>query len=178
MIARRSAVLLATVALVTALAACAPAAAPKPSPTPTGFASKEEAFAAAEKTYREYVDALNEVDLSDPATFEPVFSVMAGSAVENERKTLSEYHAEKMTVEGQARITKLEPLEWMPEDGRAKLGGCLDVSEIDVVNPSGKSIVSDSRPDVQSVLITLESDIRTRAFKIVSLDGRDGEPSC
>ncbi|HOQ22628.1 MAG TPA: hypothetical protein PLN62_09415, partial [Microbacterium sp.] len=50
---------------------CAPE--PAPTPTPTGFASDDEAFAAAEATYRAYVDALNAVDLSDPATFEPVY---------------------------------------------------------------------------------------------------------
>jgi ABC-type oligopeptide transport system substrate-binding subunit len=56
----------ATLALALALTtACAPD--PAPTPSPTGFASQEEAFAAAEATYRAYVDALNAVDLADPA---------------------------------------------------------------------------------------------------------------
>ena len=48
-------------------------------PTPV-FTSEEQAFAAAEETYRAYVDALNQVDLSDPATFEPVFALTTGEA--------------------------------------------------------------------------------------------------
>ena len=51
---------------------------PGPVETTPGFASEEEAFAAAEETYRAYVDALNQVDLSDPETFEPVFAWTTG----------------------------------------------------------------------------------------------------
>lgn len=56
---------------VVLVSGCTPT--PEPTPTPTGFANEEEAFRAAEETYRAYVDALNEVDLADPATFEPLF---------------------------------------------------------------------------------------------------------
>ncbi|MET0860918.1 MAG: hypothetical protein ABW091_07810, partial [Microbacterium sp.] len=70
-----------SVALVLASAAlsgCTPQ--PAPTPTPTGFATEDEAFAAAEETYRAYVDALNQVDLSDPETFEPVYAWTTGEA--------------------------------------------------------------------------------------------------
>ncbi len=50
------------------------------------FASEEEAFAAAEETYRAYVDALNQVDLSDPETFEAVYAWTTGDANADERK--------------------------------------------------------------------------------------------
>ena len=52
---------------------------PDPEPTPL-FSSEEEAFAAAEETYRSYVDALNQVDLSDPETFEEVYAWTTGDA--------------------------------------------------------------------------------------------------
>ena len=48
----------AVVAVSVGLAGCTPATAPKPTPTPL-FASKAEAFKAAERVYRDYVDALN-----------------------------------------------------------------------------------------------------------------------
>ena len=53
---------------------------PEPAPSPSGpvFANEEEAFAAAEETYRAYVDALNQVDLSDPETFEAVYAWTTG----------------------------------------------------------------------------------------------------
>src|SRR5688500_5990965 len=72
-VASRRSVALAAPALVTGLlAGCA--GDPEPAETTHGFASEEEAFAAAEETYRAYVDALNQVDLSDPETFEPVLA--------------------------------------------------------------------------------------------------------
>ncbi len=73
----------AAAALVLALAlgmttACQPE--PAPSPSAPVFANEEEAFAAAEETYRAYVDALNQVDLSDPETFEAVYAWTTGEA--------------------------------------------------------------------------------------------------
>ena len=63
---------------------------PEPEPSPTGpvFATEEEAFAAAEETYRAYVDALNQVDLSDPETFEAVYAWTTGDANAGERTSL------------------------------------------------------------------------------------------
>lgn len=153
MIARRSAVLLATVALVTALAACAPAAAPKPSPTPTGFASKEEAFAAAEKTYRAYIDALNEVDLSDPATFESVYALTTGQLNAEDRESFSKLHADGTVVTGETRIVDLSPSEARFPD--VTLNVCTDVSDVEVTDRAGKSLVSADRPDLQARAITL-----------------------
>src|SRR5690606_38234156 len=75
------------------LVGCSPE--PDPTPTPTAaFASEEEAFAAAEETYRAYIDAFNAVDLQDPATFEPLLATSVGEYQSNERKQLSEMHAE------------------------------------------------------------------------------------
>src|SRR3546814_19121412 len=67
----RSARALAVLALVGA-AATGCVGTPEPRETTPTPLRDAEAFAAAEETYRAYVDALNPVDLSDPATFEPV----------------------------------------------------------------------------------------------------------
>ena len=53
--------------LAVLMSGCAADPSVEPTPTPT-FANEDEAFAAAEATYRAYVDALNQVDLADPAT--------------------------------------------------------------------------------------------------------------
>ena len=67
------------------LAGCAPTP-PGPSPEPSVvFMTDDEAFAAAEATYRAYVDALNQVDLSDPDTFEAVYAWTTGEANANAR---------------------------------------------------------------------------------------------
>ncbi len=85
---RRVAAVTVALAMVVPLATgCQPD--PAPSPTGPAFATEEEAFAAAEETYRAYVDALNQVDLSDPETFEAVYAWTTGDANASERKTLS-----------------------------------------------------------------------------------------
>ena len=73
----------AAAAIVLALAlglttACQPE--PSPSPSAPAFANEEEAFAAAEETYRAYVDALNQVDLSDPGDFRGCICLDDGEA--------------------------------------------------------------------------------------------------
>lgn len=84
--------MLAVLALgVSALSACAPAPEPTPTPSPA-FASEEEAFAAAEATFAEYVDALNHVDFSNPTTFDAVFDVLSGQASESTKRAFSELH--------------------------------------------------------------------------------------
>ncbi|MFT4052836.1 MAG: hypothetical protein QM677_11395 [Microbacterium sp.] len=131
---------------ITLTTACAPDPSPTPSPSTTGFASEEEAFAAAEATYRAYVDALNEVDLSDPATFEPVFSTLSGSALEDEKKSLSEMHADQLTVSGESEVVGFYLLTTTPLTTVA----CLDVSAVALTDANGVSQVSDTRPDVYS----------------------------
>ena len=84
MISRVAAVTIALALAVCVMTGCQPE--PEPSPSAPAFATEEEAFAAAEETYREYVDALNQVDLSDPETFEAVYAWTTGDANANERK--------------------------------------------------------------------------------------------
>src|SRR5690349_14748370 len=102
MISRAPLLAAVSVALAATLAGCAPAV-PAPEPTPT-FSSEAEAFAAAEATYREYVKALNAVDLSDPETFEAVYSWTTGDARAGEREALTRMHADGWEVNGTTSI--------------------------------------------------------------------------
>ncbi|SBS73992.1 conserved exported hypothetical protein [uncultured Microbacterium sp.] len=117
---------------------------PEPTPSPTGFASEEEAFAAAEETYRAYVDALNQVDLSDPETFEPVYALTTGEALNTEKTSLTSMHANDWTVSGNTLV------------GGLFVGGtrnsptavvCLDVTEVEVRDAEGVSQVAPERRD-------------------------------
>lgn len=129
------------------VAGCTPPSV-EPSPTPTGFASEEEAFAAAEATYRAYVDALNEVDLADPATFEPVYAFLDGDALSDEKKSLTEMHANGWNVSGETRVLGAYP----PETGDGAVV-CLNVADVSVVDANGASQVSAERPDTYALAI-------------------------
>lgn len=127
---------------------------PEPTPTPTGFASEAEAFAAAEATYRAYIDALNQVDLSDPATFEPVYELTAGEFNAASRESLSQLHAEGAVFEGQRAYFNAEALTWSATD--VTLAVCLDVTSLNVVASDGTSMVAAERPDIQSIAVDVD----------------------
>lgn len=155
---------------------------PEPAPTPTAptFASEEEAFAAAEETYRAYVDALNEVDLSDPETFEPVYAWTTGDANSEARQTFSRMHADGWSVTGESVATVVQPRSWGgTHPDKLEVAICLDVSSLTLVDSAGQSVVSPDRPDRQSMLVSMESSETTETgWSISDFEGRDGEPSC
>lgn len=162
-----------------ALTACTPE--PDPSPTPTGFASDAEAFAAAEKTYRAYVDALNAIDFGDPSTFEPVLAWTTGTLNAEDRRDFSHYHANDMEVVGAYRVTNVTPADVdasasMPAD--VAIDACFDVSDTDVLDGSGSSVVSTTRPDVLALRITLVPAATPTGLAIASVSPTDGGTRC
>jgi hypothetical protein len=127
---------------------------PAPTPTPTGFADEAEAFAAAEETYRAYVDALNQVDLADPATFEDVYAWTTGESNANERESLSTMHAEGWAVSGETLVIGFYGEEFTAEDGTVTARVCSDVSAVGVTNALGESQVSADRAPVYELEVT------------------------
>lgn len=135
------------------LSGCTPE--PDPTPTPTAaFASEEEAFAAAEEVYQEYIDASNNVKISDPDTFEPLFSLSSGDFEAADRKSLSELHAENYTLTGEVSIAHFSGVaSEYPYDAVTAIV-CVDVSASDVLDTSGNSVVPASRPDINPLRVT------------------------
>jgi hypothetical protein len=169
----------AVIGLAAILTGCAPTSA-KPEPTPT-FSSEVEAFAAAEATYREYVKALNAVDLSDPETFEGVYAWTTGDANAGARETFSEMHANEWRVAGPTRIVLVEPHPSGQGRGESGVGVavCLDVSAVTLMDSEGRSVVASDRRDVQSMLVTMSADNGSPTGALISdIDGREGEPLC
>lgn len=130
------------------LSACS--STPEPSPTPTAaFASEEEAFAAAEETYRAYTDVLSQVDIAEHASLEEVYSWLVEGAAAASRETFSELSAENFTVAGETTFSNFEGTEVNLKSGQVDAEVCLDVSDVDVLDPGGQSIVAENRPDHQ-----------------------------
>lgn len=132
---------------------CSSAPDPEPSPTPA-FASEEEAFAAAEETYRAYIAALNAVEPDDPGTFEPLFALSSGSFERADRKNLSTMHAEHQNVEGNALVTRFTGASVSPSFDRITAMVCLDVSNVSVTDTAGRSLVRPDRPSVYGIEVT------------------------
>jgi hypothetical protein len=150
----RFARLLIAVALVGA-AATGCVGTPGPTETTPTPLTDEQAFAAAEETYRAYVDALNQVDLSDPETFEPVYALTTGDLNSQDRRNFSEWQAETLTIEGDAQVAEVAPMTIDRRQGSLEvvLEACYDVSRVDVRTPDGASLVDSTRPPVQPLKI-------------------------
>lgn len=151
---------------------------PEPEETTPAFATEEEAFAAAEQTYRAYVDALNQVDLSDPETFEPVFALTTGEANASARQTLSERHANGWVVTGSSQVTVAEPLPSAGDLEHVVLAVCLDVSGVGLTDSAGLSVVSPDRPDTQTMAVTVTRAANSSTWRIEEFAGRDAGPEC
>jgi hypothetical protein len=151
-ISRLAAATVALVLMVAVATGCSsPAPAPEPSPT---FTSEDQAFAAAEATYRAYVDALNKVDLSDPSTFEGVYAWTTGDLNSRDRKNFSDWHAKAYSLSGDAHVESVSPRNANLAEQTVVIDACYDVSDVDVRDESGASLVSADRPDIQSLQVT------------------------
>ncbi|MFP1601657.1 hypothetical protein ACLD0U_03095 [Microbacterium sp. 2216-1] len=155
------------------LAGCSPQPEPTPTETPL-FASEEEAFAAAEETYRAYMTAYNAIDIQDPTTFEATREFVGGDFATEERKTLSRFHAEGYTRTGSTHILDFSG-ETYTEAEAVVARTCNDVSETDFVSTDGNSIVSSERQDVYALDLTFTVQASTlRLTDAVAVE----DPTC
>ncbi|QEW02865.1 hypothetical protein [Microbacterium lushaniae] len=157
---------------VVAAAATGCVGSPEPQETTPTPLTDEQAFAAAEETYRAYVDALNQVDLSDPATFEPVYALTTGDANASARESFTQMHADGWTVTGESVVTLVEPA--VRTTDVASVDVCVDVSAVSLTDSAGQSVVSAERPDIQALTV----EVSPAAESIVRFVPRDGEPTC
>lgn len=154
MISRPAPLALAAALLVAALAGCSPTPEPAPEPT-SGFASEEEAFAAAEETYRSYVEALNQVDLSDPETFEDVYAWTTGEANAGERRALSQMHADGWEVDGETLTVDFVGKSFNAKVPTAVVATvCSNVEAVRVTDAQGASMVPADRPDTYELEVS------------------------
>lgn len=122
-------------------------------PTPM-FASDEEAFAAAEETYRAYVDASNQVNLAVPATFDAALELTAGDLNAVDRKVLSSMHADGYVLSGDTTVESITLSSVSPLRDEVALHVCLNVSQVEVRDATGESTVDPARRPVQSLKVS------------------------
>ncbi|MEI3843764.1 MULTISPECIES: hypothetical protein [unclassified Microbacterium] len=116
-----------------ALGGCAPTPAPDPTPTPL-FASEEEAFAAAEATYRAYIDAANRERTGDRTADPQAF--LRGEALEANIESRRKFKERGLTIKGDTEVKYVE--------GQNPPARATDTVTIDVCVGVGESQVLDS----------------------------------
>jgi hypothetical protein len=157
-----------TAALTSALlllVGCAPD--PQPSATPTpAFASEEEAFAAAEATYREYTDASNATNLGDARSFEPLYGWLRGEALSAAKDNYSDFYANGMSRTGETTFDSFSPVSY--DNGIVTARLCLDVSDVELLDANGVSAVPADRPPRQSLEVQFTQAMTSSALAISS----------
>lgn len=176
--------LVAGIALAVSLAAltgCASGSEPiapslEPAPEPV-FASEEEALAAAKNAYEAYLK-ISDAVLADggerPERIEP-FAVAAAR-----KAALAGYQEFRSANLESNGSTKLRSMILQSHDSDAVITyACLDVSDVDVLNSDGESVVSPGRPDMQAFeALFAEHPSKPGALILASREPWTGEGVC
>lgn len=131
------------------------APAPEPTPTPTAvFASEDEAFAAAEETYRAYVDAAN-ARREDPQSDPDPESFLVGEALENEIDAQRDYEQLGIRVVGPSTVSQVVDVSADPVSGDVVIDACFDSTAARAVNEAGDDVtLADRDPTVMLRIAT------------------------
>ncbi|HWM32935.1 MAG TPA: hypothetical protein VNR36_01715, partial [Pseudolysinimonas sp.] len=131
---------------------------PAPSGTPV-FASDEEALAAAEGAYQRYLDVTNAVGAGGWKDTSPLEDVERGDALADELATAESYREAGYRQVGETTFDSLLLQRFQaPEPGAILITVylCLDVTNVDLLDEHGDSVVGPDRPDRQGVEVDID----------------------
>ena len=144
---------LALAVVAAALSGCAPAPEPTPTPTPA-FASEEEAFAAAEEVYREYIEAVNAEHGGDASA--DSHDYLTGTILESELENSRALEASGLHIEGDTVVRSFVGDETTIDAVQATVTGiaCLDITSARVIDAVGEDVTPAERSDIYSIVVT------------------------
>lgn len=137
------------------LVACVPEDEPvRPDPSPTAepiFASDEEALAAAEEAYGAFLTVSGEILSQGGAEPGRLLAVATQEVYEAESESYAQFAEQGWHSEGVSFVDSvtLQAVDNYAFEGDAAVTvyACLDVSDTDVFDSTGRSVVSENRPD-------------------------------
>lgn len=153
-----------------ALTGCSPSPAPTPSPTPA-FASEEEAFAAAEETYRAYIDAFN-AENSGAIPPKPSLDFLSGDVLADEVAARKDQSKAGIHIEG---VSKILTFDGTSSDLSSPILSvhatvCLDASDSRAIDMNGADVTADGRSDVYAVSVGFRGESRSLQLASYELD--------
>jgi hypothetical protein len=150
-----------TVAGMLLLAGCGggdpiPTLPPTPTATPI-FASEEEALAAAEDAYADYLEMSNLISSEGGVDPERIAPFVTEEQLEEEIEAASYLSENGLRVSGEIRATQLVLQQYHEADGVAEVAAyaCLDVSNARAVDEAGVDRTPADRPDTIALEITI-----------------------
>lgn len=165
--------------LLVGLAGCVgPPSAPMPVPSPSStpvFASDEEALAAAEVAYGEYLAVLDRA-LSTVETAE-LKRVASGRALSEAIESVEGFRSDKHHLTGNSSFDTAS-LTQAEYDGRVDIYVCWDITNTDVVDEAGRSTVPIDRPSRFPMQVSFEWIRSESALLVIEAEVWDGENFC
>ena len=155
---------------------------PAPSSTPL-FASDEEALAAAEEAYAAYVAVNDQVYEDGGVGAERLEQVATGAQLEADTLGMNEVARLGYHSSGKTSFDNISLQQYQPDaaDGVSVVTVylCQDVSGIDVFDPSGNSVVLETRPDRTKFEVSFDrADSASERSLLVSNRSPWSEQSC
>ncbi|KQZ22245.1 hypothetical protein ASD43_16105 [Microbacterium sp. Root553] len=140
-------------ALIIAAAGCSPGPSPAPTPTPA-FTDEADAFAAAEKVYRAYNDALNARRQGD-VTADPQ-QYLTGAALEGDIETQSLLASNQLRAAGTAVLITFAGESTNVDEGNGTVTGtvCVDASGVVLLTATGEDVTPPGRGEKIAQRIT------------------------
>ncbi|MGJ8722265.1 MAG: hypothetical protein ACSHW9_10500 [Salinibacterium amurskyense] len=151
------------VLLLVVLSGCTPSDAIAP-PEPTAtfvapYATDEEALAAAEAAYAEYVEVSTAVLTEGGAEPERLARVITGEFLETSIEGAEKFAEAGKTQKGTSTIGGAELQRYSPTGGAKEvitIYVCRNISKVDVLDSSGNSTVQDGREDSSIMQVTFD----------------------
>jgi len=170
MMPRRPLALVAAIAGAISLAGCVPE--PAPTPTPTGFASEEEAFAAAEETYRAYIEATNKRNSgedSDPTAY------LVGEALSADEDVRDLLEETQRSFQGEFKMLSFKPIEFQRVANAFSVSAivCMDSTDVIVVDSNGTNVTPED--DVPIYALAVDFTTMDGEFRIAQSESSDQE---
>ena len=145
---------------------CSPTPEPEPTPAPA-FASEEEAFAAAEETYRAYNDAGNVA--GQPSQF------LTGAALEGDLETSRYLQQQNLTLSGPSTVHSFRgnEFDWAEQVATVTAEVCLDVSLTRILDEGGADVTPSDRAETWLLLVTfIGSEEQLLIADSITISGR------
>ena len=149
-----------------------------PTDTPPVFASNDEALTAAKDAYSEYQVMSNKIAHEGGAEAERISEYTGGEVLESELATYERMLTDKIHLVGDLAFDSFTLQSADLSSGDVIAYVCLDVSQTDVIDAAGASVVPAGRPDRYPLQVALLHDSSANRLFVEKSDSWSGSNFC
>jgi len=181
---RPAAVALVVVAALSASGCAPPSPATPPTSSPSStalFASDEEALAAAEKAYREYLsesDAITSQFGAEPQRIDPFVAPALRKEIHD---SFAKYSERRLRTEGVSTFDSVQ-LQSVSDTGgettSVDLYVCLDIGSVRVISESGDDVTPESRVDRLPLTLSFSANESADGLRLERSESWSGDDFC